>query len=189
MLLAIQDLREDRIALARREAAASTARLPITEEMAWTVPQLLKRVQLLSPGVRSTTGALRALISQPHRDREFAKAFTDSGFMTCDEAIGRVHWRFDLGDMTAKYRSASGAHVMEHCRALLLRERGEQAFDWDAVLADLATLGEWFPELRTVRQLEQLYTRLHSLHIRSVHAARRFLEAGAAAEHGTLRRE
>lgn len=180
MLLPIHESREDKIAAARREAAASTARLPITEEMAWTVPQLLKRVQLLSPGVRSTTGALRALIQMPQRDAEFAKAFAESGFLSCDEAIGRVRWKHDVGEMQAKLRSASGAQAVLHCQALLSRDSVRQPFDWDAVLADLATLAMWFPELQTLRQLEQLYTRLHSLHVRAVHVARCWLDAGAA---------
>jgi hypothetical protein len=146
--------------------------------MAWTVPQLIKRVQPLSPGVRSTTGALRALIRLPHRDAEFTRAFTESGFLSCDEVIGRVRWRYDAGEMAARYRSASGAQVVEHCHALLSPRHGGPAFDWDAVLADLRTLAEWFPELHTIQLLEQLYTRLHSLHIRSVHAARCCLQAG-----------
>jgi hypothetical protein len=148
--------------------------------MAWTVPQLLKRVQLIEPGVRSTTGALRALISLPRRDAEFGKAFAESGFLSCDEAIARVRWRHDVAEMQAKLRSASGAQALAHCQALLARDGLKQPLDWDAVLADLATLAAWFPELHTVRQLEQLYTRLHSLHIQAVRVARCCLDGGAA---------
>src|SRR5690242_15490510 len=85
-----------------RDLAASTAVLPVTVEMAWAVPQLLKRARLVSPGVTSTSGVLRALIRMPECDEQFAKAFEDSGFLSCDQVIGRVRWKYDLAAMAAK---------------------------------------------------------------------------------------
>src|SRR5918911_1686925 len=93
------DSSTERLRAAHTNLAASTAVLPVTPEMAWTVPQLLKRVQLLSPGIRS---------------------------------IASVHWKYDLGEMTAKYDGASGAEVLEHCRALVSRNSARQPVDWDA---------------------------------------------------------
>src|SRR5512133_3458248 len=55
---------------ARTKIAASAAHLPITPEMAWALPQLLKRVQLVSPGVLSTSAALRSLIRMPQCDEQ-----------------------------------------------------------------------------------------------------------------------
>lgn len=181
MLLSPHPPRDDAVARCGN-AAAETALLPVTPEMAWTVPQLLKRVQLISPGVRSTTGVLRALIRMPERDEQFVRAFTDSGFLSCDRAIGRVRWMYDIEEMTALYRSASGAQVPQHCRALLARHRARQPVDWEAVLVELRTLRARFPELRTIELLEQLYTRLHALHIESVDVAGRWLaRSGRAA--------
>jgi hypothetical protein len=158
------------------ELAAGTALLPVTPEMAWTVPQLLKRVQLVVPDIRSTTGVLRAVIRMPERDEDFVKAFTDSGFLSCDQAIARVRWKYDLGEMTAKYLGASGSPVLAHCRTLLARHRANEPFDWDAVLAGLRELNSWFPELRTIELLERLYTRLHALHVESVHVAQCWMD-------------
>jgi hypothetical protein len=164
---------------ARRDLAASTALLPVTVEMAWTVPQLLKRAQLISPGVVSTSGVLRALIRMPECDEQFAKAFTDSGFLSCDQVIERVRWKYDLAQMAAKHRSGSDAQVLEHCRTVLANHRAKQPLDWEAVLAELRKLNAWFPGLRTIQLLEQLYTRLHALHLKSVRVAQCWLEQGA----------
>jgi hypothetical protein len=156
-----------------------SAFLPVTDEMAWTVPQLLKRVQPVSPGIRSTTGVLRALILVPELDGQFVKAFTDSGFLSCDEAIARVRWKLDLGEMEARHRDPAGPDVPAHCRALLARHHAGKPFDWDAVLVGLRTLNALFPELRTIELLERLYTRLHVLHLRSVDVARSWLHRHA----------
>jgi hypothetical protein len=164
---------------ARRNIAAATAHLPVTMEMAWTVPQLLKRIQLVSPGTQSTSAALRSLIRMPELDAQFAKAFTDSGFLTCDEVIGRCRWKYDLSEMMARHAQGSDVEVLEQCRTVLWRHRMKQPLDWDAVLVQLQTLGSWFPELRTIQLLQQLYARLHALHLRSVHVAQCWLDRPA----------
>jgi hypothetical protein len=161
---------------ARINIAAATAHLPVTAEMAWAVPQLLKRVQLLAPGAQSTSSVLRALIRKPELDEQFAKAFTDSGFLSCDEVIGRARWKFDITEMMAKQAEGSGLEVLAHCGVMLTRHRLRQPLDWDAVLVDLRTLATWFPELRTLQLLVQLYTRLHALHAKSVLVAQCWLD-------------
>ena len=88
--------------------AASAALLPIAPEMAWAVPQLLKRIQLVSPGIASTSGVLRSLIRMPEWDEQFAKAFADSGFLSCDRAIERVRWKYDITEMMANRRECIG---------------------------------------------------------------------------------
>ena len=157
-------------------ASSQPCILPITPEMAWTVPQLLKRLQLVAPGVRSTTGALRALIAMPQCDAQFEKAFADSGFLSCDEVIGRVRWHYDLDEMSARYRGASAQQVLDHCRSLVARHDAGQPFDWEAVLGGLRALHAAFPELRTIEQLAQLYARLYALELASVHVAQRWLD-------------
>jgi hypothetical protein len=167
---------------ARADIAASAALLPIAPEMVWALPQLLKRIQLVAPGTLSTSGALRALIRMPERDAQFANAFTDSGFLSCHQAIERVHWKYDIGAMVAKQIGGSAWHLLEHCRDLLTQHRTRQPFDLDAVLIELQTLRSWFPELRTIQLLEQLYARLHVLHVKSVLTVQCWLEwrAGVA---------
>lgn len=157
---------------ARTHLAASTALLPITAEMAWTVPQLLKRILLVSPGVRSTNDVLRSLIRMPECDEQFAKAFAESGFLSCDQAIERVRWKYDSGEMMAELRRGSVSQVLEHCRVVLSDDGTKQPLDCEAVLTELKTLASWFPELRTIELLVQLYTRLHVLHVKSVLVAR-----------------
>lgn len=179
MFVSLHEPRAEEPQTARIDAAATQALLPVTPEMAWTVPQLLKRVQLVAPDIRSTTGVLRAVIRMPECDEQFARAFTDSGFLSCDQAIGRVRWKYDLDEMMAKYLSASGSPVLAHCRSVLARDRANEPFDWDSLLAELRTLRSWFPELRTIELLEQLYTRLHALHVESVRVARCWLERPA----------
>lgn len=153
---------------ARTKIAASAAHLPITPEMAWALPQLLKRVQLISPGILSTSAVLRSLIRMPECDEQFAKAFADSGFLSCDRAIGQVRWKYEIAEMMAKQHDGSAWEVLEHCRVLLTQHRTKQPVDWEAVLVELQTLISWFPELRTLQLLEQLYARLHELHVKSV---------------------
>jgi hypothetical protein len=160
----------------RVDLAASTALLPIAPEMAWAVPQLLKRVQILAPGVRSTSGVLRALIRMPGRDADFAHAFTESGFMSCDEVIARVRWKYDIRAMADRERSGSASQVLKHCRAVLAGHRTRQPVDWNAVLLELQKLHAWFPELRTIVLLEQLYTRLYVLHVKGVLIAQCWLD-------------
>lgn len=161
---------------ARIEVAASTAILPITPEMAWAVPQLLKRIQLVAPGVVSTSGVLRSLIRMPQWDEQFAKAFADSGFLSCDQAFERVHWKYDLTQMMANRQDGSAWQVLEHCRALLAQHRTKQPLDWDGVVVELETLNSWFPQLHTIQLLEQLYGRLQMLHTKSLVVAQRWLD-------------
>jgi len=161
---------------ARTRIAASAAHLPITPEMAWALPQLLKRVQLVSPGILSTSAVLRSLIRMPERDAQFAKAFADSGFLSCDRMIGRVRWKYEIGEMMARQQDGSAWEVMEHCRVLLAQHRTKRPVDWEAVLIELQTLGSWFPELRTINLLEQLYARLHELHVKSVRVVQCWLD-------------
>ena len=170
-LLARESARPEELRTVRTNIATSAALLPITPEMAWTVPQLLKRVQLVSPGIVSTSGALRSLIRMPERDEQFAQAFADSGFLTCDRAIERVRWKYDILEMMAKQHDGSAWEVLEHCRALLTHP-----LDWDAVLIELQTLTSWFPELRTLQLLEQLYARLYMLRMKSVLAVQCWLD-------------
>lgn len=153
---------------AHTRIAASAAHLPITPEMAWALPQLLKRIQLLSPGVLSTSAALRSLIRMPESDEQFAKAFADSGFLSCDKAMEPVRWKYDISDMMAMQHAGSAWEILEYCRILLTRHRTKQPLDYDAVLNELQTLISWFPEIRTIQLLHQLYARLHVLHTKSV---------------------
>lgn len=153
---------------ARTNVAASAAHLPITPQMAWTLPQLLKRIQLVSPGNLSTSSVLRALIRTPEWDEQFAKAFADSGFLSCDRAIEQARWKYDIKEMMAKGNDGSASELLEHCRVLLAQHRTKQPLDWEAVVIELQTLASWFPELRTIQLLEQLYSRLYVLHIKSV---------------------
>lgn len=168
-LLARELPRPEELRAARTKIAAAAACLPITPEMAWAVPQLLKRIQLVAPGIASTTGVLRSLIGMPQWDEQFAKAFADSGFLSCDRAVERVRWKYDIGEMMAKQHEGGSAwQVLEHCRMLLAQHHTKQPLDWDAVLIELQTLISWFPELRTIGLLEQLYARLYVLHMKSV---------------------
>jgi hypothetical protein len=166
----------DAVRAERTAVAASTASLPITSEMAWAVPQLLKRIQLVSPGTASTSGALRALFNVPWHDEAFASAFAASGFLSSDRVVGQARWKYDFKAMKAKHDDGSAWEVLEHCRALLAQHRDRQPVDWDAALAELRTLRSWFPELRTVGLLEQLYARLHALNAKSILAVRSWLE-------------
>jgi hypothetical protein len=175
-LLAREVTRPEELRTARTNIAAAAAFLPITPEMAWAVPQLLKRIGLVSPGILSTSGALRALIRMPECDEQFAKAFADSGFLSCDRVIERVGWKYDFGEMMAKHHDGSAWEVLEHCRILLTQQRTKQPLDWDAVLIELRTLIAWFPELRTIELLEQLYARLHALQMKSVLVAQCWLD-------------
>jgi hypothetical protein len=160
--------RPEELRTARTNIAASAALLPITPDMAWAVPQLLKRIGLVSPGVLSTSGVLRSLIRMPEWDEQFAKAFADSGFLSCDRAIERVRWKYDISEMMAKHRDGSAWQVLEHCCVLLMQHRTKQPLDWETVLIEFQTLISWFPDLRTIQLLEQLYARLHVLHMKSV---------------------
>lgn len=175
-LLARQCPRTAELRTARTDTAASAALLPITPEMEWAIPQLLKRIALVSPGIASTSAALRSLIRMPQWDEQFAQAFAGSGFLSCDRAIERVRWKYEIGEMIAKQHGGSAWQVLEHCRVLLAQHRTKQPIDWDAVLAELQTLASWFPELRTVQLLEQLYGRLYVLHMKSVRAVQCWLE-------------
>jgi hypothetical protein len=174
--------RPEELRTARTSIAASAALLPITPDMAWAVPQLLKRIQLVSPGTLSTSGVLRSLIRMPERDEQFAKAFADSSFLSCDRAIERVRWKYDISEMMAKHHDGSAWQVLEHCRVLLMQQRTKQPVDWEAVLIELQTLNSWFPELRTIQLLEQLYARLHVLHMKSLLVVQSWLDwrAGTA---------
>jgi hypothetical protein len=182
-LLAKERPRPEELRTARAGIAASAALLPITADMAWSVPQLLKRIQLVSPGIPSTSGVLRSLIRMPERDEQFAKAFADSGFLSCDRAIERVRWRYDIVEMMAKQHEGSTWQLLEHCRTLLTQHRAKQPLDWDAVLTELRTLISWFPELRTIQLLEQLYARLYVLHTKSVLVVQCWLDWRAGKAH------
>ncbi|WP_205960446.1 response regulator transcription factor [Ramlibacter henchirensis] len=164
--------------------AAATAVLPITPEMAWSVPRLVKRTRLIPPGPQSTTGVLRAVIGTPALDEAFAQALADSGFLSCDKALEQARWKYDIEEMLAKERSGGAGQVLEHCRSVLAQHRTRQPFDWDAVLAELQTLASWFPELRTLHLLEQLYTRLQALHVQAVLAAELWVGRGSARSMG-----
>lgn len=153
---------------ARMKIAATELTLPVTAEMAWAVPQLLKRVRLMSPGVLSTSGALRSLVLMPQWDDHFTQAFTDSGFLWCDRALERAQWKYDVKEMIARQLAGAAWEVLEHCRQLLAQHRTKHPVDWNATLADLQTLASWFPEVRTIQLLEQLYRRLHLLHMKGV---------------------
>ena len=178
-LLANERARPEELQSARIEIAASTAHLPITPEMAWALPQLLKRLQLVSPGILSTSAGLRSLIRMPEHDERFATAFAESGFLSCDLRIEQVRWKYDIGEMVAKQQGGSPWEVLEHCRALLAQHRAKQPVDWEAVRVELQTLISWFPELRTIRLLEQLYARLHVLHMKSVLVVQGWLDGRA----------
>ncbi|NPC54832.1 hypothetical protein [Caenimonas soli] len=175
-LLARELRHPEELRTARANIAASAAILPIAPEMAWAVPQLLKRIQLVSPGILSTSGVLRSLIRMPELDEQFAKAFADSGFLSCDQAIERVRWKYDVSEMLALHHGGSAWQVLEHCRVLLMQHRTKQPLDWEGVLIELQTLLSWFPELRTIQLLEQLYARLRALHTKSVLAAQCWLD-------------
>jgi hypothetical protein len=86
-----------------------------------------------------------------------------------------TRWKFDLEAMLEKERSTSPALVLEHCRDVLTRHRTGLPVDWEAVLDNLRTLRSWFPELGTIEQLEQLYTRLHVLHTKALLVGQRWL--------------
>ena len=167
----------DELRIVRTNLAAATAALPIAPEMAWAVPQLVKRVRLVAPESLSTTAILRSLIRMPELDEQFAKAFTDSGFLACDAVMARTRWKYDIQDMMAMCRAGGGAQVLDHCRALLARDRARQPIDWAEVHRELRVLRAWFPQLRTLQLLEQLYERLDVLHARSVLVARCCLES------------
>jgi len=178
-LLAKELPRPEEQRTARTNIAASAALLPITPDMAWAVPQLLKRIGLVSPGILSTSGVLRSLIRMPQWDEQFAKAFADSGFLSCDRAIERVRWKYDIREIMAKQHGGSAWQVLEHCRVLLKQHHTKQPVDWDAVLIELQTLISWFPELRTIQLLEQLYARLYVLHMKSVLVVQYWLDRRA----------
>jgi hypothetical protein len=179
----------DELQAARTAIAVSSAHLPIVPEMAWAVPQLLKRVQLVSPGTWSTSDVLRALIRRPDRDEPLAKAFADSGFLSCDRAIERARWKYDIGLMAARHQGGADFELMEHCRLILQDHRAKQPLDWKAVLLELQTLDEWFQELRTIGLLRRLYARLHVLHVKAVLVAQSWLEwrVGLAEDGGSNR--
>lgn len=169
--------RPEDLQTARTNIAASAAHLPITPEMAaWSLPQLLKRVQLVSPGILSTSGVLRSLIRMPQCDEQFANAFLDSGFLSCDRTIGRVRWKYEFAELKAKQHDGSVWEVLDHCKVLLTQHRTKQPVDWETVLIELKTLRAWFPELRTIQLLEQLYARLYVLHMKSVLAVQAWLD-------------
>ena len=167
-LLATELSCTDDLRTAHTNIAASAALLPITPEMAWAVPQLLKRIQLISPGVVSTSGALRSLIRMPQWDEEFAKAFADSGFLSCSRVLERARWKYDIKEMIAMHHAGSAWQVLEHGRTLLTQHYTKQPLDWSCAHAELHTLVSWFPELRTLQLLDQLYERLYVLHMKSV---------------------
>lgn len=167
-LLARERPRPEELHAARIKVAACAAHLPISPEMSWALPQLFKRIQLVSPGILSTSAGLRSLIQMPEHDERFAKAFAESGFLSCDSTIAQVRWKYDIKDMIAKQQGTPPWEVLEHCRTLLAQHRTKQPVDWEGALAELHTLCSWFPELRTVQLLERLYTRLHLLHTKSV---------------------
>jgi hypothetical protein len=176
MLLASHGGRAQDLQADRTSVAVSGATLPIAPEMAWAVPQLLKRVQLVAPGALSTNGALRSLLRMPHPDETFAKAFADSGFLSCDLVLEHERWKYDLTEMILKHHDGSAWQVLEHARALLAQDRTGKPVDWHAALDELRTLLSWFPELRTLQLLEQLYARLAGLHTQSILAVRSWLE-------------
>jgi CheY-like chemotaxis protein len=161
----------EQLRIARTNIAAARAVLPLAPEMAWAVPQLLKRIRLFSPGALSTNGVLRTLIRMPELDAQFLAAFTDSGFLSCDEVAEGARWKYDLDEMIARMRGGATAQVLEHCRALLTQQREKQSVDWEAAVGELRILNSWFPELRTLERLTQLYTRLAGMHEQSVHVA------------------
>jgi CheY-like chemotaxis protein len=160
----------------RTNITAATAILPVTPEMAWAVPRLLKRIHPVSPEVTSTSGVLRALVRMPALDEQFTTALAESGFLSCDEAIAQSRWRYELDGMLDKERSGSAAQVFAHCQEVLRRHHTNTPVDWPCVLAQLRTLRFWFPELRTIELLEQLYTRLHALHTKAVAVAQLWLD-------------
>jgi hypothetical protein len=166
----------DRLQTAQTNIAASSAHLPITPEMAWSVPQLLKRVQLVAPGMLSTSGVLRALIRMQQWDAAFANAFADSGFLSCDQVIEKVRWKYDIAAMVARHQDGADFEVLEHCRRVLQGHRARLSLDWEAVLLELRTLNAWFPHLRTIQLLRQLYARLHVLHAKEVVTAQSWLQ-------------
>jgi hypothetical protein len=175
-LLAGKGGRAQELQADRTSVAVSAATLPIAPEMAWAVPQLLKRVQLVAPGALSTNGALRSLLRMPQHDEAFAKAFTDSGFLSSGVALEHMRWKHDLVLMRGKHHDGSAWQVLEHARALLTQERTRQPVDWNAALNELRTLLSWFPQLRTIALLEELYARLNGLHNQSILAVRSWLE-------------
>ena len=178
----------DALRLARTNIAAATARLPITPEMAWAVPQLLKRAQLIAPGAQTTTGVLRAVIRMPECDEQFAAAFADSGFLSCAQVLEQAHWKYDIAEMIAFEHSGGAIQVQEHCRRTVAAlGPGSQQLDWDDALDELRVLAEWFPQLRTVALLRQLYARLHVLHTKAVLVAHAWLELRQYPERGARR--
>ena len=76
-----------------------------------------------------------------------------------------------------KQHGGSAWQVLEHCRVLLKQHNAKQLLDSDAVLVELRTLISWFPELRTIQLLEQLYARA------SHERTRRSLLAGLTRRH------
>ena len=170
---------------AQANVAASAALLPITPEMAWAIPQLLKRVALVAPGIVSTSGVLRSLVRKPEWDSPFAKAFEESGFLSCDTVLARVRWKYDIGEMMAKAQRESAWPVREHCRTLLSQHNLKQPFDWYVALSELQTLASWFPEMETLRLLRELYTRLYVLHMQSVQTVQCWLHWRAGPADGT----
>jgi hypothetical protein len=174
--LAREAPRPEEMGTARRNIAASAIHLPITPDMAWALPQLLKRVQLFSPGILSTSGVLRSLIRMPDCDEQFANAFLNSGFLSCDQTIERVRWKYEIEEMMAKQHDGSVWEVLDHCKVLLTQHRTNLPVNWEAVLIELRTLGAWFPELRTIQLLEQLYSKLYVLHMKSVLVVQRWLD-------------
>jgi hypothetical protein len=175
-LLADEAPAPEELQATRTRIAGSAAFLPITAEMAWAVPQLLKRIALVAPGILSTSGVLRALVRTPEWDEPFAKAFVESGFLSCDKALERARWKYDVGEMLAKQHGDSAWEVLEHCRSLLAQHGEKQPLDWAATLGELQTLACWFPDLRTVRLLQQLYTRLYVLDVKSMHVVQCWLD-------------
>jgi hypothetical protein len=132
---------------------------------------------------------LRCLIRTPNHDQKFAKAFKDSGFLSCDEVLALVRWKYDLGEMLAEQAGGSVLQVLEHCESVISQDRSKQPLNWHAMLDELQRLRSWFPELRTLRLLEQLYLRLYVLHLKSVLVARYWLDWRACTKgHSQMRR-
>jgi hypothetical protein len=87
-----------------------------------------------------------------------------------------VRWKYEIGEMMAKLHDGSAWEVLEHCRVVLTQQRTKQPVDWEAVLIELQTLSSWFPELRTIQLLEQLYARLYELHLKSLEVVQCWLD-------------
>ena len=146
-------------------------------------PSFSSALDFFVSGTLSTNGMLRSVIRMPERDEQFVGALAESGFLLCDQAIARVCWKHDLIEMLPKQDSGSAWEVMEHCSVLLTQHRTRQPVDLEAVLLELRTLNSWFPELRTIQVLEQLYGRLYVLYMKSVLVEHHWLNMRAGIAH------